>query len=141
MQNALLSAVSGVLPEEIDLSQDKLYPKRYWVLALFALLATQQSAVWFTFASVSNDAKAFYNITSHDIDLLAMWGPIAFIITVPFSSYMLAHSLRNVILASLVLEAVATIIRAQLATGPDSVIYLHIGAFLNGMVWRVAMTE
>jgi hypothetical protein len=64
----------------------------------------QQSGVWFTFATVSNDAKKFYEITSHDIDLLAMWGPITFTVTVPFFTILLSRSLRTAVLIAISLE-------------------------------------
>lgn len=123
----------------MDISNDRVYAQRYWVLTIFTGLTLSQAMTWFTFSAIPEETKSFYKITSHDIDLLAMWGPIAFCTTVPFFAWLLSHTLRGAIVLAAAIEVAATVLRAHFALGPESVMYLHIGAILNATVGTVTM--
>eukprot|EP01044_Picomonas_judraskeda_P005843 COSAG03_NODE_567_length_6916_cov_2692.956286_4_plen_485_part_00 len=67
-----------------------LEPARYYVLGLFFVLMANQCLFWFTFSADPDTFKAYYpGLTTPAIDQLLNWGPITFVPTVPFVSWLL----------------------------------------------------
>lgn len=65
-------------------------PARYYVLALFFVLMANQCLFWFTFSADPATFKKYYpGLTTPTIDQLLNWGPITFVPTVPFVSWLL----------------------------------------------------
>jgi nitrate/nitrite transporter NarK len=124
---------------EIEEPKYRVYASRWWVAFVLGLLSGQQSAVWLTFSPISETAEPFYNISAATIALLAAYGPIMFVVTVPFVSWALdSYGLRKMVVLGALVEVVAAGIRC-LATGPNTVWALHIGQILNGCVGSIAL--
>jgi hypothetical protein len=52
-------------------------PRRWYMLAVYALAAFMQGAVWMTYSSVPTPAEAYYRgLSDDDIYLLLNWGPV-----------------------------------------------------------------
>jgi hypothetical protein len=69
---------------------------RWYVLALFLWLTTNQCLCWFTFSTASTPGVSEYygfstNNNDQEIDLLLNWGPICGLLMQPFATMMLSH--------------------------------------------------
>ena len=60
--------------QDVDITSDRLYAHRHWVLFLFTALTLSQAMTWFTFSAVSSDTQTYYGIDAHTIDVFTMWG-------------------------------------------------------------------
>jgi nitrate/nitrite transporter NarK len=70
----------------------KLDPRRWYVLAVFVMLTTNQCLVWFTFSSASTPGvPEYYGFGDGTIDLLLNWGPIVGILVQPFATSLLSQ--------------------------------------------------
>jgi len=55
-------------------SMPRVYPKRFWILFVFAFLSFNQCMFWFkTFSPIAKSTEIFYQITEATIDLLLNW--------------------------------------------------------------------
>ena len=59
-----------------DESQDgvddyKVYPQRFYVLALFSLFSMVQSMAWLTFGTIPNESLKYFGLTDDDVTLIA----------------------------------------------------------------------
>lgn len=65
------------------------YWYRWYILALFSLLAMNSNISWNTWGPIETSARAAYGFSGGTISLLSDWGAITFILAVFPSSYML----------------------------------------------------
>ena len=49
----------------------KVYPGRFYVLAVLALLAIQQNVAWMTFGTIPDESYKHFGLSDDDITLLA----------------------------------------------------------------------
>ncbi|XP_067687770.1 solute carrier family 49 member 4 homolog [Haliotis asinina] len=78
-------------PNQQDISKKhiRLYKRRWYIVVLFSLLASVQMLVWNTWGPISHTAEAVFGWDDADISLLANWGPITFMITMPIFAWMM----------------------------------------------------
>mmetsp|Transcript_19946 Transcript_19946/g.59669 ORF Transcript_19946/g.59669 Transcript_19946/m.59669 type:complete len:494 (-) Transcript_19946:57-1538(-) len=120
---------------------------RWYILALFFVLTANQCLFWFTFSSNPTEVSAYYGISDGEIDQLLNWGPITFVLAVPFVSFMLTRKdgLRRVMRLAAVLCASACLIRLIPCFLTDKQrrgtwagrLPLHIAQILNGIAGPV----
>eukprot|EP01043_Picozoa_sp_COSAG02_P057517 COSAG02_NODE_6997_length_3236_cov_43.132930_2_plen_483_part_00 len=118
-------------------------PARFYVLALFFVLMANQCLFWFTFSADPDTFKAYYpGLTTQAIDQLLNWGPITFVPTVPFVSWLLMQ--KNGLQKCMRLNACLCFIACAVRCIPCLVsaesrkqhqwllLLLHAGQILNG---------
>lgn len=49
----------------------KVYPGRFYILAVFAIFSVIQSLAWLTFGTIPNESQQYFGLTDDDITLLA----------------------------------------------------------------------
>jgi FLVCR family MFS transporter len=128
----------------------RVYPQRFWVLFIFALLSFNQCMFWLTFSPIAEPTKSFYHVTEATVDLLLNWGPIIFLPTLPLIYVLLNshHGLRKCILVFAIVSLIATLLRLVplMITSPKnpnfhdvSVPFLHISQILIAITGPIAM--
>ena len=75
--------------EEAGAEDIAVYKRRWYILAVFCVYSFSQACVWNTFGPISSTSEEAFGWTDADIALLSNWGPIAYIITAVFFSWML----------------------------------------------------
>ncbi|XP_019633517.1 PREDICTED: disrupted in renal carcinoma protein 2 homolog [Branchiostoma belcheri] len=69
-----------------SLKSPRLYRRRWYILALYSILAGTQGSLWNTWGPISDSAKFVFDWEDSDIALLTNWGPIAYmVLAVPVS--------------------------------------------------------
>lgn len=67
----------------------KVYTRRFYILAVFSLIAVVQGLVWNTWSPISQSAKRVFHWSDGDVALLANWGPITYVTSMVFFSWLL----------------------------------------------------
>ncbi|XP_035677341.1 solute carrier family 49 member 4-like [Branchiostoma floridae] len=124
------------------LRHGRVYKRRWYILALFSLLAATQCMVWNVWGPISDSAKFVFGWKDSDIALLTNWGPIAYIpLAVPFSWLMDVKGLRISVIVTALLVFAGTAIRCITAFYMGAATWLmNIGQCLNGMAGPVCMS-
>eukprot|EP00040_Diaphanoeca_grandis_P013427 m.67874 g.67874 ORF g.67874 m.67874 type:complete len:492 (+) comp23882_c0_seq2:60-1535(+) len=121
-------------------------PERFWVMTWFVYIAALQSLIWMTFSSVPDHSKAFLHVNENTLNWFLNEGPIAYCVTVPIVSKVLA--LPNGLTLSMRLAACLCFLGASIRciplafTGEHTltVVLIHISQSLNAAAapWVVA---
>ena len=123
----------------------RLYRHRFYIIAVFGLLAFNQCFIWLTFSPIARSAEVYYNITESTVDLFLNWGNIVCIPTFPMAYLLLnkPQGLRLSMIVFAVTSVVATALRIipSLISSPTSnphfssiaVPFLHAGQILNAI--------
>jgi FLVCR family MFS transporter len=112
-------------------AQYKVFKRRWWILFVFTLLVTQQSAFWLTYNSVGNHALTFYQTTQALINLIVALGPLVYIAVVLFTSWLMeAWGLRIAVLVAATLDLICGLIRC-FAQRPEDLWIVMIAQTLN----------
>ncbi|XP_033625379.1 solute carrier family 49 member 4 homolog [Asterias rubens] len=69
--------------------EHKVYGRRWYILAVFASLGCLQCITWNSWGPIADTSKLVLNWTDGDIALLTNWGPITYIATGLFFSWLL----------------------------------------------------
>ncbi|XP_078594874.1 solute carrier family 49 member 4 homolog isoform X1 [Branchiostoma floridae x Branchiostoma japonicum] len=119
----------------------RLYSRRWYILALYSVLAGTQGSLWNTWGPISDSAKFVFGWRNSDIALLTNWGPIAYmVLAVPFSWLMDVKGLRlTVLLAGFCVFAGAGIRCLTAFSLQAGTWFMNIGQLLNGAAGPVAM--
>lgn len=125
---------------EAQTQETKVYSQRFYILAATVLVGFCQGWIWNTFGPIQGPAEHVFNWNDSTIALLANWGPIAYVLTVVFFSWLMdTKGLRWSVLLTAGLTLVGAGIRCA-SMEPVTATWLnHIGLFLNGMAGPVAM--
>ncbi|CAK8671683.1 solute carrier family 49 member 4 homolog [Clavelina lepadiformis] len=116
------------------------YWYRWYICLIFSLLGFLQGAIWNTWSPIDTSAKAVYGFTSGDIELLTNWGPISFIVSMPFFAWLLEEKgLRVSCLSTAFLVALGTAVRCLPFQLQVMKYLMHLGQFFNGMGGCVVM--
>ena len=59
------------------------YKRRWYILMIFSLMSTTQGFVWSTWGPIATSAYDAFGWTDADIALLAIWGPVCYILGAP----------------------------------------------------------
>ena len=70
-------------------NQIQVYPYRWVVLFVFALICAIIQIQWLTFASVAREARLFYNVSALQIDFLSLIFMIIFLLVCIPASYII----------------------------------------------------
>ncbi|XP_072020912.1 solute carrier family 49 member 4-like [Amphiura filiformis] len=88
------------------------YWSRWYILILFSLVAFTQSGTWNTWGPIADTTKAVLGWTDADIALLTNWGPITYVISAPFFSWVMdVKGLKMSMLMASTLEMIGVAIR------------------------------
>lgn len=94
------------------MSQYKLYPYRWVVLAVFMFINLTIQTLWIAYAPITGPAAAFYGVTDLQIGLLAMSFMIAFVpLSIPVSWVIDTYGFRVAVSIGAILMAVFGILR------------------------------
>jgi len=129
-----------LIGETQKISETKVYWYRWYICFVFAFFGMLQGVVWNTWSPINESAEAVFGFTTSDINLLANWGPISFMIFMPVYSWLFEYSgLRLSVLSS----AMCTFLGCGLRCIPGDYslrrILAHIGQFLNGIAGCTVM--
>ncbi|XP_025084663.1 disrupted in renal carcinoma protein 2-like [Pomacea canaliculata] len=120
--------------------QQQVYRRRWYVLAVYCLFALNQECVWNTFGPISHSSERVFGWSNGDVFLLTNWGPITYIISGVFFSWMIdVKGLRWSSLSSAFLVTVGTALRCITMETPAATWLIHTGQLLNGLGGPVAM--
>lgn len=94
MAESLLSASQSFLShkrDDVDAVTESCtgYHRRWYILAVFSLIAGVQAAVWNTWGPITGSAEDVFGWTDGTIALLENWGPIAYILSFLIFSWLL----------------------------------------------------
>ncbi|XP_064597135.1 solute carrier family 49 member 4 homolog [Liolophura sinensis] len=118
----------------------RLYNRRFYILTLFSLIAIVQGLVWNTWSPISQSAKRVFHWSDGDVALLADWGPITYVISMVFFSWLLdTKGLKVSCLVCSFLLAGGTGIRCITEEQPWANWLMHSGQILNGFAGPIAM--
>lgn len=124
-------------------------PRRFYVMAVFVLLTTNQCLLWFTFSSASTPGIAEYygfpNSTdpsqprgAREIDLLLAWGPIGGVAAFPVATWLLSRSkgVSRAMTTAAVLMVLCVVLRLVPTVSGDPTQghwWLHLGQLFNAV--------
>ncbi|XP_048247413.1 solute carrier family 49 member 4-like [Haliotis rufescens] len=112
----------------------KVYKRRWYILALFSLMAGLQAGVWNQWGPIARTSERMYGWTDSDIALLANWGPIMFLPSCLAWSWLLdTKGLRPTCLLASALIAAGTGVRCITQSQPTFTWLVHTGHILNGL--------
>lgn len=125
------------------------YPRRFYVLFLFAFLGFNQCLMWLTFSPIARNAENYYNITVDTVDLLLNWGPIISIPCLPLGSLLLntPNGLRYCVIVLAIVDFFAALIRILPSIifkstssnfGVVALPFIHTGQILNAVCGPLA---
>jgi hypothetical protein len=125
------------------------YPRRFYVLFVFAFLGFNQCLMWLTFSPIARNAEDYYNITVDTVDLLLNWGPIISIPCLPLASILLntPNGLRYCVILFAIIDffaALARILPSIILKSTSSnfsavaLPFIHIGQILNAVCGPLA---
>ncbi|XP_050395913.2 solute carrier family 49 member 4 isoform X2 [Patella vulgata] len=118
----------------------KVYKRRWYVLLLFSCFAAAQGGIWNTWGPISDSSKDAFGWNDGDIALLSNWGPISYLISGIFFSWMIdVKGLRVAAVTSCFLVTAGAGVRCITSTPPGSTWLIHFGQFLVGLGGPVAM--
>ncbi|XP_067686880.1 solute carrier family 49 member 4 homolog [Haliotis asinina] len=140
LEDSLLVPVnSSPITQEVEVKV-KLYKRRWYMLVVFGLYTTTQNIMWNTYAPISAASEDAFGWDDGTITTLINWGPIGFMVTAVFFSWVIeVKGLRPAVVSSMTLVTVGCGIRCISSTPPLVTWLNHIGATLNGMAGAVAM--
>ncbi|XP_046553121.1 solute carrier family 49 member 4 homolog isoform X2 [Haliotis rubra] len=142
--NNILGSNADIKPnEEVTINSElktKLYKRRWYILVIYSLFAGSQGLVWNTWGPISASCEEAFGWNNADISLLTNWGPISYIVSAVFFSWMIdVKGLRWACLSSMFLVAAGCGLRCFTSTPPLVTWLVHTGQFLNGLGGPVAM--
>ena len=100
--------------------QVRVYRRRWYILALFSLLAMLQDTIWNTWGPIDHTAKILYGWSDDLIALLANYGSIMYIAAFLPAIYVLEKNLRQAMLFTSGFMALGTIFRWYLIQDPTT---------------------
>ncbi|XP_029192380.2 solute carrier family 49 member 4 homolog isoform X2 [Acropora millepora] len=116
------------------------YHRRWYILAVFSLIAGVQAAAWNTWGPITGSAEDVFGWSDGTIALLENWGPIAYIISfLLFSWLMDVKGLRISVLITVALMFLGTGLRCITFRPEPATWLIHVGQFLNDLAAPVAM--
>lgn len=134
----VLSSTS--VPSRSATQETKVYKRRWYVLIVYSLLAGTQGGVWNTFGPIASTSKDAFGWDDSTIALLSNWGPISYLISGIFFSWLLdVKGLRISCLLTALLVAVGTALRCITMDPPAVTWLMHAGQMLNGLAGPVTM--
>lgn len=145
MAESLLSASQSFLShkrDDVDAVTESctVYHRRWYILAVFSLIAGVQAAVWNTWGPITGSAEDVFGWTDGTIALLENWGPIAYILSFLIFSWLLdVKGLRISVLITVLLIFVGTGLRCITSKPEQATWLIHTGQFLNDLAAPVAM--
>ncbi|KAL5009480.1 hypothetical protein ScPMuIL_011785 [Solemya velum] len=146
--DAVAPTESGDVVTEVDVEIDNhnletaVYHRRWYVLALYSLLAVTNAAVWNTWGPIAKASEDVFGWTDSQIELLTNWGNIMFVVSSAFFSWLtFSKGLRWAAIIGSILIATATGLRC-ISDSPSTATWLiNIAHILNGLagpVWASA---
>uniref|UniRef100_F7AAS1 Major facilitator superfamily (MFS) profile domain-containing protein n=2 Tax=Ciona intestinalis TaxID=7719 RepID=F7AAS1_CIOIN len=120
--------------EDVKTEEFTVYWYRWYICLIFAVQGLLQGAVWNTWSPIDDSAEAAIGFTKSDTELLTNWGPISFIITMPFYMWLLQiKGLRLTVVSGAFLVAIATGLRCLPLPNHILQYVIHVAQFLNGI--------
>lgn len=74
---------------DTDTESCAVYHRRWYILAVFSLIAGVQAAAWNTWGPITGSAEDVFGWSDGTIALLENWGPIAYIISFLLFSWLM----------------------------------------------------
>ncbi|ESP03501.1 hypothetical protein LOTGIDRAFT_177011, partial [Lottia gigantea] len=97
------------------------YKRRWYVLVMFGFFAASQNLIWNTWGPIADSATEAFGWSNADIGLLTNWGPISYLISGVFFSWMIdVKGLRVACVVSCFLVTVGAGLRCITSTPPLS---------------------
>jgi predicted MFS family arabinose efflux permease len=122
---------------------------RWVVLSAFIFIALLSQILWLTFAPVSSDVAAFFQVSTFDVSLLSLVWPVVFVVlAIPVGIFIDRHGFTSSIRVAAVFLAVFAVLRIFATYGSHSFTVLlitQIGAavcqpFIFGSITKLAIS-
>eukprot|EP00035_Acanthoeca_spectabilis_P003608 m.94350 g.94350 ORF g.94350 m.94350 type:complete len:478 (+) comp12232_c0_seq1:156-1589(+) len=124
-------------------------PMRFWVMAIFVFLVSNQAVFWFTFSSAGTPGvREYYAIDDGTLDMLLNWGPIGGMLGAPFAIWLLSKPRglqKSMQLASALMLGCCALRLVPCYFSPtarqraSAHSWLHTGQFLNALSGPLVM--
>lgn len=110
------------------------YWYRWYILALFSLVASMCNIAWNSWGPIETTSRAVFGWSKGTISLLSDWGAITFVLAVFPSSYILdVFGLRKATLMAILCLVIGTGLRC-ITSHPETATYLiHVGQIVIGL--------
>ncbi|ELT88673.1 hypothetical protein CAPTEDRAFT_202014 [Capitella teleta] len=128
------SSVSHVAVDSVSLPETKTYKRRWYILFVFSLLCVTQGAIWNTWGPLDASMRLVYDWTPRTIALQTSWGPIAYMVSIVFSVWLVdVKGLRVSCLVTAFVIAAGAAFRCVSFKPSLFTYFVHVGQFLNGL--------
>ena len=124
-------------------------PARYYLVFMYFMLTQNQCLFWFTFSSAPDPIEAYYQMGDSTVDALLRWGPIVFLVVVPFAAWLLSrpNGIKRTMQLSATLSMLCCVIRMVPGFVSDpsyrhtekAWVWLHAGQILNAVVGALVL--
>ncbi|KAJ8036070.1 Disrupted in renal carcinoma protein 2-like [Holothuria leucospilota] len=139
-RSPLLKRTIGTVNDPGD-TLTQVYFRRWYILFVFTALVVLQSMTWNTWGPIAPTASDVFNWSQSDVALLSNWGPITYIISAFFFSWLIeSKGLRTAVLVSGGCLFLGTILRC-IPVKPSNVLWvMHPGQLFIGLSGPVMMS-
>ncbi|XP_065845515.1 solute carrier family 49 member 4 homolog [Oscarella lobularis] len=129
-----------LLGSESAASGTRVYKRRFYVLLLAATVPLLNGWIFVTWSPIQSPAKLVFGWTDQTIELMVNWSPIAYVLTIPFFTWLLdTKGLRPAFVLSALFLALGSGIRC-ISMQPTAATWLnHVGMIFNGLASPVAL--
>ena len=80
---------------EIPTEETKVYYRRFYVVFVVSLIAFTQSWIWNGWGPIQGPAETVFGWSDSIIALMANWGPIAYVISIVFWTWLMGKSIHR----------------------------------------------
>ena len=133
---------AALVENEVTPEEYKTYPQRWFVLAIFSLLALLQCLVWNTFGAIAISVKYALGWSNATFAMIANWADLFFILTaIHVSRFISNRGLRSAVILGLLLISAATCLRVVCSPASTGFLVLaHLSSMMNGVVGVVVLS-
>ena len=128
--------------DELNQTQEyKVYPRRWYILALFSVMSSMQYLVWNTYGPIESSMKYAFEWSEATLAVMPMWGTIILVILVfPLCWLQEEKGLRFSVCTAALLMALGSVSRCITSEDYPFLVLSHIGSILNGITGITVMS-
>jgi len=123
--------------ESVDSTVVKVYTRRWYILAVFSILACHQCIVWNTWGPIESGAEFAFGWSKSVVPMFANWGTIMFVLSAVPLTKLVEIDIRKTVVLVAALVLVGTVLRLCRIIFPKNpnifLISCHACAILNGI--------
>eukprot|EP00118_Oscarella_pearsei_P010740 m.67765 g.67765 ORF g.67765 m.67765 type:complete len:204 (+) comp35468_c0_seq25:387-998(+) len=121
----------GIQDHEDDNGETRVYYRRFYVVLIVFFMGFTQALIWNSWGPIQGPAEAVFHWSDATIALMANWGPIAYIISTFFFTWLMGKSIRASVVLTTFLIAAGAALRVCSMESAAATWLNHVGLFLN----------